>query len=290
MKFGLQLFGLNPRHYARVGQQAEQNGFESVWMPEHLVFPAEIPGTYPYTESGFPPVVSETPLYDPWVVLGSVASTTEHLRLATNVFILPLRHPIATARSLITLDRLSGGRVTLGAGVGWLEQEFDIVGQSFADRGRRMDEIMAILRALWAGGAVEHHGEFYDLGPLSFAPRTLQSPSIPIEIGGSSPAALRRAGTIGDGWIEIGSKGPEDLAAKIAVVTGHREAAGRTDLPFEITAGVGGDLDRIRHAGELGVTRVMTGAPPVDGRVSVDDVVDFTKRFADEVISRQEGS
>jgi probable F420-dependent oxidoreductase len=286
MNFGLQLFGLNPRYYARVGHEAEKNGFESVWMPEHLVFPAEIPGTYPYTESGFPPVVSETPLYDPWVVLGSVASTTEHLRLATNVFILPLRHPIATARSLITLDRLSGGRVTLGAGVGWLEQEFDIVGQSFADRGRRMDEIMGILRALWAGGKIEHHGEFYDFGPLSFAPRALQSPSIPIEIGGSSPAALRRAGTIGDGWIEIGSQDLDDLATKVATVTAHRDEAGRTDQPFEITVGVGSDLDRIRRAQEIGATRILAGATPVDGRVSVDDVVDFTKRYADEVITK----
>jgi probable F420-dependent oxidoreductase len=286
MKFGLQFFGLNPKHYARVGGEAEQSGFESVWMPEHLVFPAEMPATYPYTESGFPPVVPETPLYDPWVVLGSVAGTTDHLRLATNVFILPLRHPIATARSLITLDRLSGGRVTLGAGVGWLEQEFDIVGQSFSDRGRRMDEILEILRALWAGGTIEHHGEFYDFGPVTFSPRALQSPSIPIEIGGSSPAALRRAGTIGDGWIEIGSHDLDDLAANIAVLRGYRARSDRSELPFEITAGVGTDLDRIRRAEELGVTRVMVGATPVDGRVSVDDVVDFTKRFSGEVIAK----
>ena len=248
MKFGLPFFGLSPRHYASVARAAEDNGFESVWMPEHLVIPAEMPATYPYTESGFPPITPETPLYDPWVVLGSVASATETIRLATNVFILPLRHPIATARSVVTLDRLSGGRVTLGAGVGWLEGEFDIVGQSFADRGRRMDEIMGLLRELWTGETVEHHGEFYDVGPLTFSPKALQKPSIPIEIGGASAAALRRAGRLGDGWIEIGCNDLDQLAAKMDVIREHRRQSGRQDLPFEFTAGVGTDLDTIRRA------------------------------------------
>ncbi|HEX4220247.1 MAG TPA: LLM class F420-dependent oxidoreductase [Acidimicrobiales bacterium] len=286
MKFGLPFFGLSPRHYASVARAAEDNGFESVWMPEHLVIPAEMPATYPYTESGFPPITPETPLYDPWVVLGSVASATETIRLATNVFILPLRHPIATARSVVTLDRLSGGRVTLGAGVGWLEGEFDIVGQSFADRGRRMDEIMGLLRELWTGETVEHHGEFYDVGPLTFSPKALQKPSIPIEIGGASAAALRRAGQLGDGWIEIGCKDLDELAAKMDVIREHRRQSGRQDLPFEFTAGVGTDLDTIRRAQELGVTRIVAGAMAVNGRVSVDDVRDFTARFADEVIAK----
>jgi probable F420-dependent oxidoreductase len=286
MKFGLPFFGLSPRHYASVARAAEDNGFESVWMPEHLVIPAEMPATYPYTESGFPPITPETPLYDPWVVLGSVASATETIRLATNVFILPLRHPIATARSVVTLDRLSGGRVTLGAGVGWLEGEFDIVGQSFADRGRRMDEIMGLLRELWTGETVEHHGEFYDVGPLTFSPKALQKPSIPIEIGGASAAALRRAGRLGDGWIEIGCNDLDQLAAKMDVIREHRRQSGRQDLAFEFTAGVGTDLDTIRRAQELGVTRVVAGAMAVNGRVSADDVRDFTARFADEVITK----
>ena len=287
MKFGLRFFGLSPRHYTAVGREAESCGFESVWMPEHLVFPAEMPATYPYSESGYPPVVPDTPLYDPWVVLASVAGATETIRLATNVFILPLRHPIATARSVVTLDRLSGGRVTLGAGVGWLEGEFEVVGQSFADRGRRMDEIMGILRALWTEDTVEHHGEFYDFGPVKFAPKAMQKPNIPIEIGGSSPAALRRAGRLGDGWIEIGSLDTADLGAKIETIRAHRREAGRSDLPFEITVGVAPEPAAVREAGDLGATRVVVGAAPVNGRVSVGDVTDFVKRFADEVIAKQ---
>jgi probable F420-dependent oxidoreductase len=286
MKFGLPFFGLGPRHYASVAQAAEKNGFESVWVPEHLVLPVDMPATYPYSESGFPPIAPETPMFDPWVVLGAVANATETLRLATNVFILPLRHPIATARSLVTLDRLSGGRVTLGAGVGWLEGEFDVVGQDFSNRGRRMDEIMGLLRRLWTEDTIEHHGEFYDIPPVKFAPKTLQKPNIPIEIGGTSPAALRRAGQLGDGWIEIGSRDLDELSKKIATIQKHRQDAGRSDLPFEFTVGVGTDLDTIRRAQELGVTRIVAGAPPIDGRITPDGVRDFTKRFADEVISK----
>jgi probable F420-dependent oxidoreductase len=285
VKFGMPFFGLGPRHYARVARAAEENGFESVWIPEHLVLPLDMPPTYPYTDTGMPPITPDTPMFDPWVVLGGVATATERIRLATNVFILPLRHPIPTARSIVTLDRLSGGRVTLGAGVGWLEQEFAQVGQDFANRGRRTDEIIDILRRLWTEDVIEHHGEFYDFGPVKFAPKTLQSPNIPIEIGGSSPAALRRAGRLGDGWVEIGSRDPDELAARLEVIGRHRAEAGRDGLPFEVTAGVGTDLDAIRRGQELGVTRFVVAPTPTGGRVTPDDFVAFTARFADEVIS-----
>src|SRR5439155_16166462 len=131
---GMPFFGLSPRWYPEVAAAAEANGFESVWMPEHLVLPAEIPPTYLYTESGYPPITSSTPMYDPWVVLASVASRTSTIRLATNVYILPLRDPFVTARAVVTLDRVSGGRVTLGIGVGRLEEEFVAAGQEFHNR------------------------------------------------------------------------------------------------------------------------------------------------------------
>jgi len=141
MKFGLSLMGLAPRFYGDVAATAEQHGFESVWAPEHLVLPAELPSTYLYSESGAAPIAPNSALYDPWVTLGFAAYATEKIRLATNVFILPLRHPFAVARSVLTVDRVSNGRVTLGIGVGWLAEEFDYTGQSFHDRGRRTDEI-----------------------------------------------------------------------------------------------------------------------------------------------------
>src|SRR5437870_1395457 len=217
MKFGMALFGISPRHYAEAARVAEENGFESVWIPEHLVFPADMPSTYPYAESGLPAVNPATALYDPWVVLGYLAHATQSIRLGTEVFILPLRHPIATARSVVTVDRLSGGRVTVGVGVGWLEPEFEVVGQSFSDRGRRTDEIVPLLRRLWTEDTVAHEGEHFGFGPVKFEPKPVQKPCPPIEIGGTSPPALRRAGRLGDGWIETGCRDLGELEAKLAV-------------------------------------------------------------------------
>jgi probable F420-dependent oxidoreductase len=295
VKFGLSMFGLSPRYYPEVAAAAEANGFESLWMPEHLVLPAEMPPTYLYTESGYPPITPRTAMYDPWVVLGAVANATTTIRLATNVFILPLRHPIQTARSVVTLDRVSGGRVTLGIGVGWLEEEFVAVGQSFHDRGARTDEIIGLLRQLWKDETIEHHGEHYQFDAICFDPKPVQKQGIPIEVGGSSKPALRRAGRLGDGWIEIGVKDFDTLTAMLAVVQEARRDAGRENLPFEVSSGLGRTVDDIRRSEDLGVTRVLAGPTPGSAilkdpslrtaHLTTDDFRDWTKQFADEVIS-----
>lgn len=285
MKFGLPLFGVSPRFYADIAQAAEANGFESVWMPEHLVFPEEIPPTYLYSESGYPPVTSDTPLFDVWVVLSYIAHATSTIRLATNVYILPLRHPIEVARSVVTLDRLSNGRVTMGVGVGWLEEEFDALGRGFADRGKRADAMIPLLRRLWSDDVIEARDEHFDFGPVKFQPKP-RFRHIPIEVGGASKPALRRAGRLGDGWIEIGSRDLDDVAAKLAVIEEERRRAGRSDQPFEVTLGGGmaGDVDAIRRAADVGATRIVV--PPVGMEPgSADSIIEFTKRFGDEVIS-----
>jgi probable F420-dependent oxidoreductase len=237
-------------------------------------------------------------MFDPWVVLATVANATSRIRIATNVYILPLRHPIVTARAVVTLDRVSGGRVTLGIGVGWLEEEFQLVGQDFHNRGKRTDVIMQMLRTMWSRDedVLEFHNDYYDLAPFRFQPKPVQKPGIPIEVGGSSKAALRRAGTIGDGWIEIGAKSPEVLKTMIDTVQGHRAAAGRSDQPFEITCGLGRTLDDVRRAQDMGVTRVSLGPAPhgsvlddpskPHAMLSVQDFKDFTARHADEVIAK----
>jgi probable F420-dependent oxidoreductase len=298
MKFGLSMFGLSPRYYPEIAAAAEANGFESVWVPEHLVLPAVVPPTYLYTESGYPPIDSTTPMFDAWVVLGAVASATRTIRLATNVYILPLRHPIQTARSVVTLDRVSGGRVTLGIGVGWLEDEFLLADQEFHNRGKRTDEIIGLLRRMWSKDedVIEHHSEHYDMAPFRFQPKPVQKPTIPIEVGGSTPPALRRAGRLGDGWIEAGAKNPTMLGEMIATIQGHRQAAGRQNEPFEITCGQGRTLEDVNRSEDLGVTRINVGPQPhgsvlddpskPHARLSVKDFVEFTARYADEVISR----
>jgi len=287
MKFGLSLVGLRPRWYAAVARQAEENGFESVWLAEHLVLPATMPATYLYSESGLPPIQPDTPMYDPWVMLAGVAAVTERIRLGTNVYVLPLRHPLVTARSVVTLDRFSGGRVTLGAGVGWLDTEYAAAGVPFAERGRRMDEIIPLLRSLWTSSEpVAHAGRYYAFEPVRFAPRSLQKPCIPIELGGTTPPALRRAGRLGDGWIELGSATADELVARVATVREARAAAGRSDSPFEITSGFGQDADTVAAADAVGVTRTLAHVPGAVASSTLDDVLDWLDDYATTVMDR----
>ena len=162
VKIGYPLFGLGPRSWAAVCEKADETGFDSIWMQEHLIFPTEIPPTYPYSDNGVPPINPDTQLYDVWVSLAYIAARTSKIRLATNVFIIPLRDPIVTARAVTTLDRLSGGRLIIGGGVGWLKEEFEIAGQEWRTRGKRTDEIIEIWRKLWSEETIEHHGDHYD--------------------------------------------------------------------------------------------------------------------------------
>jgi probable F420-dependent oxidoreductase len=293
VKFGMSMMGLSPRYYPEIALGAEANGFESVWMPEHLMLPATMPPTYPYSETGYAAIDGDTPMYDPWVVMATVAARTTTIRLATNVYVVPLRHPFVTARSVATLDRVSGGRVTLGAGVGWLEEEFVNAGQSFHDRGRRMDEIIPILRRLWSEDVIEHHGEFYDFGPVKFQPKPLQKPNIPIHIGCHGGPALRRAGRLGDGWIEVGSHDFDTLERRLDIVMTARKEAGLEGDPFEVSSGLGVNYDTVRRCENLGIARVIVGprSDPADrgkdpARMRKEDFAEWTERFANNVITK----
>ena len=289
MKFGFTLFGVRPTEYADIARRAEAVGFESIWMPEHLVFPAEMPATYPYSDSGRPPVYPGSPLYDPWVTLSFVAASTERIRLGTHVYILPLRQPLVTARAVTTLDVLSGGRAILGAGVGWLAEEFYFVGESFRNRGKRTDEIIGLLRELWTEKVVQHAGPFYELGPLRFEPKPVQKPHPPIEIGGTSDAAVRRAARLGDGWLATGALELEELAARVREIEAVRREAGRAELPFEISMGnrLQLDPDSVQRYAEVGVTRLMLNPPiPPDGKFTLTYLTDFLDRCGDEIISK----
>jgi probable F420-dependent oxidoreductase len=289
MKYGLGLKqpGIDVAEYPSIAQAAEQRGFESVWLPEHLLLPAELPATYPYSDSGHAPISPETPELDPWVALAAVAAATSTVRLGTGVYILPLRHPVATARSVMTLDRVSRGRVTMGIGVGWMAEEFAMLGQSFDDRGARTDECIEVIRLLFSDRVVEHHGAHFDLGPARFEPKPVQG-AVPIEVGGTSPPALRRAGRLGDGWIELGSANLDQVVERLAVIQAARQAAGRAGRPFEVTCGLAAEAaaDRatVARYQAAGVTRLMVGPPRGDSRLAVEDVIEWINRFADTVI------
>lgn len=258
MQVGVSLFMLRPEQTAEVAGHAEALGFESVWVAEHLVFPTAIASRYPYAAEGVPPINPATPLLDPLLVLMQVAARTQRIRLGTNVYILPLRHPIAVARMVTTLDVLSGGRVSFGVGLGWLAEEFEAVGVDFATRAGRTRESIRALRALWTEEEPSFTGRHVHFAPVRFEPKPVQRPHPPILVGGESDAALRRAAELGDGWYGVGHT-PASAARQIARLRELRAAAGRAHLPFDCTVSHPGELTRddcARYA-DAGLTRVV---------------------------------
>ena len=258
MKIGVSLFLLRPTDMAQVAQRAEELGFESVWVAEHLVFPTEIHSRYPYAAGGVPPINPATPLLDPLLVLMQIAAVTSRIRLGTNIYILPLRHPLATARMAMTVDVLSGGRLSFGVGAGWLAEEFEAVGIDFATRGARTRECIRILRALWTEPEISYSGRFHSFGPLKFEPKPVQKPHPPIIVGGETEAALKRAAALGDGWYGVGHT-PETAAPQIRFLRQRLAEEGRAAVPFEMTLSHRGPLTRddVARYEEIGVDRVV---------------------------------
>ncbi|MDE3086287.1 MAG: LLM class F420-dependent oxidoreductase [Acidobacteriota bacterium] len=250
MKVGIALGTTSPRVWPALVQAADRLGFESVWIPEHLVLPLSMAGS-PHPGESHPPVPPTTPVFDAWAYLAYLAGLTTRVRLGTFVYNLGLRHPFAAARAVQTVDVVSGGRVELGVGAGWLAEEWEAVGLDFATRGARLEEALEVCRRLWSEPVVEHHGRFFDFGPVAFEPKPVQQPHPPVHVGGVSEVALRRAVAVGDGWIGMNST-PGELEEKVARLESMAAAAGRS-RPVEVT--VGGrarntdDLDRWRDAG-----------------------------------------
>ncbi|HLH28850.1 MAG TPA: TIGR03619 family F420-dependent LLM class oxidoreductase, partial [Acidimicrobiales bacterium] len=225
MKVGIALGTVRVDRWAEVTEEADRLGYESVWLPEHLVVPYATEGS-PFAGSDHPPVPPEVPIHDPFGYLCFLAGRTEQIRFGTHVFNIGLRHPFSTARGVTTLDVVSGGRAMFGIGASWLEAEWRAVGLDFATRGRRVDEAVEVCQRLWRDPVVEHHGEFFDFGPVAFEPKPVQRPWPPLHIGGDGPAALRRAATVGDGWIPMNHT-VEQIPADAARIAARRREAGR---------------------------------------------------------------
>src|SRR4051794_4172381 len=204
MKFGLMFANAGPfaepENAIGVAQLVEELGFESLWTVEHVVVPAGYASSYPYSPDGRMPGGEDVALPDPLIWLAYVGAATTRLRLATGILILPQRNPVILAKELATLDRLTGGRVELGVGVGWLEEEFNALGIPFAGRGKRTDEYIDVLRRLWREPETAYDGTFPPFAAVKSSPNPATAPAPPIHIGGHTAAAARRAGRIGDGF------------------------------------------------------------------------------------------
>lgn len=288
MKFGIAFANTGPfAHPAAAvefAQAAEAAGFESLWTVEHVVVPSGYDSPYPYDPSGKMPGGEDFPIPDPLIWLSYVAAATSRINLATGILILPQRNPVVLAKELATLDHLSGGRMLLGIGVGWLEEEFDAIGVPFAERGRRTDDHVGAMRALWTQEKASFHGEFTNFDACISRPQPVQG-SIPVHIGGHTDLAAKRAGRLGDGFFP-GKGSHEELARSFDLVRRTAVEHGRDPDAIEMTTGgrgaVGGRaLDEVKALADIGTHRVILPA-----FLFYADPAGTLARYGDEVISR----
>lgn len=274
----------DPEWMIGFARHAEALGFESVVAVEHAVVISGYEHRYPYAESGQMPLDDRCIVPDPLELLAFLAGATTTLGLSTGVLILPEHHPVVLAKRLATLDRLSGGRLRICLGVGWMREELEACGVDFSTRGRRTDETIAAMRALWADEGEEgasFHGEFVSFDGAHSHPKPVRPGGVPLHVGGHSDAAARRAGRLCDGFQPLGIRGAE-LAAKVAVMRDAAEAAGRDPDGLELTLGASlartteREVDEARAAGA--VRLVMSPTPTGDLREMREEMSAFATR------------
>lgn len=247
-----------PHRWVGVAQVAERAGFESVWLPEHLVFPREIRSRFPMSADGVAPIRPHVPVFDPITVLASIGALTSHIRLGTGVYLLPLRHPLSTARMVATLDILTGGRVSLAVAIGWMKEEFDAAGIDFKTRASRTEECLLAMRALWTQPLPAFHGKHFSFSEVLFEPKPLQRPHPPLLLGGEAPGALNRAAIMGDGWFGS-SHGVEEARDRARLLRDLRASSGMENW-FEVSVSPDTplpDRDTILRYEDAGVDRLI---------------------------------
>jgi probable F420-dependent oxidoreductase len=285
VRFSNAMLGADPRDYAVIARACEAAGFDSIALSDHVFYPAQLDSKYPYTPDGKPQFQPEESWPDPWVAIGGMAALTSTLRFMTNVYVLPARNPFVVAKAVGTAAVLSDDRVLLGIGAGWMREEFEQLEQPFARRGARMEEMVDVLRTLWGGGMVEHHGEFYDFGPLQMSPAP--SRPVPIYVGGTSELALRRAARLGDGWIGM-YHSVDELAEIGARIADERAAAGRSGEAFDLVASpmVIPDPDTVAELERAGVTTILTSAWMARGQKTVtrDEAIRYVEEYGERFI------
>ena len=268
MKFGLMYANAGPFAFpellAHLATTAERVGLESIWTIEHVVIPVGYQSTYPYDPSGKIPAPEQIPMPDPLLSLAYAAAVTTRLRLATGILILPQRHPLYVAKEVATLDVLSHGRVILGIGVGWLEEEFRALGIPFGERAGRTAEAVRALRSLWKAEAEAFAGRFYRWDAVESHPKPVQSGGVPIVVGGHTEMAARRAARYGDGFFP-GVTDDDKLRWLLGIMREECKKVGRDPASIEVTSGRGvPNPDDVRRLADLGVSRFVLPPPAFD--------------------------
>ena len=282
MKVSIATAYLPPEELVPIAKAADELGYHGMALADHVLNLEELTTEYPYTDDGNRRWDPFTPWVDPMVAIGALGAVTEHLRFFTNIYVLPMRNPFPVAKAVATASAFTGGRVSLGIGMGWCGEEFDQLEARFRKRGARADEMIEVLRRLWTGEWVEHHGEFYDFPRLEMTPAP--AGDVPIYVGGLSEAALKRAAR-NDGWIS--DLISTDQAAEFRVaIDRHREELGKTgDFSMIVSLNDAITLDQFRRAEDVGVTDLLTMPWAYHGGFDQDlqGKIDGMKRFWDEV-------
>ena len=294
MKIGLMYANIRPfvqpDNFENLVCTAEEVGIESIFTAEHVVIPQDYKTEFPYSKTGKMPSNDETvPIPDPVLPLVFAVALTKKLRLATGMMILPQRHPLYVAKQMATLDVLSGGRAVLGVGIGWLEEEFEALGIPFKERAARTDESIRAIRSLWSENPCAFNGRFYKWGPVHSNPKPIQSPGLPIIIGGQVEAAARRAASLGDGYFWIDRDGNlEVLKKRVKTIHDECDRIGRDPEEIEVTVGIGSgsilerpsnvDYDTILSYESLGISRVVLAPPRSDKEGVQRELHDFGDR------------
>ena len=233
----------------RIAREVETLGYRGIFLSDHVALPVDLRSAYPYRSDGRFPLNSEDLILEPITTLSYLAAVTDSVHLGFSVLVLPYRHPVLNAKMLATLDVVSGGRLIVGAGVGWMAEEFAALDADFDARGGVTDEHIAILRALWSQPSPVISGPQYDVSGVSISPRPLQDPHPPIWTGGVSAPALRRAANLGDGWHGV-RQSPADVAGVISGISQLRSRSDLTMEGYEISLRAGLDITAQPFSGD----------------------------------------
>jgi len=285
MKFWQAIAWVEPDQLIPIAKFAEEVGFEGVMSADHAVYPEQVKAIYPYSQDGKPPMDHNSPYPDCWVTIAAMAAATTRLKFSTAIYVLPLRNVFEVAKATGSLSLMSDNRFILGAGAGWMKDEFDIYGVPFERRGAIMEEMIDVMRKLWSGGMVEHRGEFLDFPRLEInpAPQT----NVPVYLSGSSPIALKRAARCADGWIGPGNT-VDEVATILEQFSRLRREAGREHKPFDtiIPLTEPAEPDTLRQLEEKGMTASVNFpfALSIGQKSSLDDKKRAMENFANAVI------
>lgn len=292
MKFGIAFVHcdpfISPDAFGRFVATAEEVGFESIWVPEHVVVPVEYASIYPYHPGGrVAQGVNNAPIPDPLIYLAFAAAITKTLMLGTGILVLPQRHPIYVAKELASLDVLSGGRVICGIGINWMREECEALGLSFEDRAARSHEAVKAIRSLWRDEPEAFDGKFFKWPAVNSNPKPVQKPGVPFVVAGGTGLAARRAARYGDGFFPPVSD-PEQLQALLKVMRDECNELGRSADEIELTVGNAmaepPDVDTLRQLADMGVTRCVI-RPPVIG-IDKNGVRAGLSDFAERIIAK----